>query len=461
MSGRILVVDDTASNRVILKAKLSAAYFTVMMAESGAEALRMVAEEEPDLVLLDVMMPDLDGFEVCRRLKAAEASQHIPVIMVTAQNLEEERIKGLEVGADDFLTKNYNDVTLFARVRNLVRMKTMFDELRIRSATTEDLGLSSFLLDAEEFSEASSLVLFVAEPLELASQWMGEVGGQLAARAICCSDPAEALGLVERGIPDAVVVNHALPDGQDGRRLVSALRACPPARHAAIIFVAPESDNEMAAQALDLGANDYVLTPFPPVEMVTRLRSQLKRKLLSDRLRASVRDGLKLAVIDPLTGLFNRRYATRHLDTMLERARDQGGTIAALMLDIDRFKQINDRYGHEAGDDVLKEFSRRLKENVRGVDLVARLGGEEFLVVLPDVDAELAGGVAERIRGAVEMPGFTVRGGEVTLDVTVSIGASMARGGAIPAHELIRRADAALYHAKNSGRNRVFFSAAA
>lgn len=461
MSGRILVVDDTASSRVLLKARLAAAFYTVILAESGAEALRLAEENEPDIVLLDVKMPDIDGFEVCRRLKANPHLAHIPVIMVTASASEAEKLRGLRAGADDFLTKPFSELSLLARIRNLLRMKLMFDELRLRGETIRALGLPDIAeLPAKGAKRVTRILTVAADPL-VADTWAQALARQLSARTATAQGVADALAAVTSSLPDAVVVDQEIGAETDGRRLVSILRARPETRRSVILFVAGEGRQDLAAQALDLGASDTLIRPFEMAELVTRTSTQLARKHLSDRLRESIREGLMMAAIDSLTGLFNRHYALRHLRAMLARAGESGRPVAALMLDLDGFKAINDTHGHLAGDAVLREFARRLQENVRGVDLVARLGGEEFLVVMPDVDASVALSVAERIRKAVERPEFRLGEGEGSVRVTVSIGVGLSEPGETDSEALIRRADAALYASKNAGRNRVTVEKAA
>src|SRR5512138_2003138 len=152
MTARVLVVDDIPANVKLLEARLSAEYFDVVTATSGAEALAICERAECDIVLLDVMMPDMDGFEVCRRLKSNPATHHIPVVMVTALDQPSDRIKGLEAGADDFLTKPVSDVALIARVRSLSRLKLMTDELRMRALTSREIGIQD--PDHQALSEA-------------------------------------------------------------------------------------------------------------------------------------------------------------------------------------------------------------------------------------------------------------------------------------------------------------------
>jgi two-component system cell cycle response regulator len=449
MSGRILVVDDVATNRLILQAKLSSAYFDVLLAESGEQALSVTMAELPDMILLDVMMPDMDGYEVCRILKSRAETAHIPVIMVTAHNSTEEKIRGLDAGADDFLSKPIDDVTLFARVRNLMRVKMMFDELKLRETTSQELGLSDFLEDHSFDKDENQ-----------ARDWAACVQSRLPVRTIVANCEEEATSIARHDPPDVFIVCQNLANGGDGLRLVSNLRANLNTRQSAVILVVEDGEMETATKGLELGASDYIHAPFDPNEMVARLRSQMRRKKYSDRLRSNVRDGLKMAVIDPLTGLYNRRYATQHMQRIIERSGESGMPFAVIMMDLDRFKSVNDTHGHDAGDRVLKEFARRLQENLRGIDLVARLGGEEFLVVMPDTGPAEVEFAAERLRNAIDRMDFEIGGGK-NIPITVSIG--VAFGG--PDDEnpsiLIQQADTALYESKATGRNRVSYFAKA
>ena len=461
MTGRVLVVDDVATNRLLLRAKLSSAYYDVVVAENGHQALAMARSEQPDMVMLDVMMPDMDGFEVCAILKGCQETSHIPVIMVTALDTPEERIRGLEAGADDFLSKPFNDLALFARVRNLMRMKMMFDELRLRDLTSRELGLTDFVSEQDIELELGGPILLAPPSRAEGAEWERQLRDRLGVTTIVTYSEREATNLARMELPDCFVVHQNLTEGGDGLRLVSALRARPETRQSAVILVVENGDVQTAAKGLDLGASDYIESPFDVSELIARIRSQLRRKRYSDRLRSNVRNGLKMAVIDPLTGIYNRRYAAQHMNRVMERARETGGVFAVMMIDLDKFKSINDRFGHDAGDAVLREFSRRLQENIRGVDLVARFGGEEFFVAMPDVDRQAAGMAAERIRSAVEGAPVTLPGGAGEVAVTVSVGVAIAGAQDLDAEAIIKRADLALYNAKEAGRNRVTFFAQA
>ncbi len=461
MSGRVLVVDDVATNRLLLRAKLSAAYYDVITAETGPQAIAMAKAEQPDMIMLDVMMPGMDGFEVCASLKSHDETYHIPVIMVTAFDTPEERIRGLEAGADDFLTKPFNDLALFARVRNLMRIKMMFDELRLRDLTSRELGLTDILPAPFCEEEIGGPILLAPPSVADGADWALSVRERLGIPVVNATCEREALNLAQLDLPDAFVVHQRLAEGGDGLRLVSSLRARPETRQAAVILVVDEGDIETAAKGLDLGASDYIEHPFDPNELVARIRTQLRRKRYSDQLRSNVRNGLKMAVIDPLTGIYNRRYASQHMLRVMERATDTQGVFAVMMIDLDRFKRINDDHGHDAGDAVLREFSRRLQENIRGVDLVARFGGEEFFVAMPDIGHAAAAAAGERIRRAVEDTPFVLPCHHERVHVTVSIGVAIASHADTEPEVIIKRADTALFDAKETGRNRVSFFAAA
>ncbi len=456
MSGRILVVDDTATNQIILKAKLAAQYYDVLLADNGETALEIAENEYPDIILLDVVMPGMDGYEVCEKLKQNPVTAHIPVIMVTSANEPEERVRGLEVGACDFLSKPIDDTELLARVRNLLRVKMMFDELKLRDSTARELGLGECYEQAPDTPDNFGAILVSPSSLEQSIIWGRCIQCRVPFQVITAKGEKDTLAMAQNARFDAFVISQNQMDGGDGLRLLSALRANIHTRQAVIILVVEDGSSQTAAKCLDMGASDYIHAPFDANELVARLRSQVRRKNYSDSLRSTVHTGLRMAVVDPLTGLYNRRYADQHIKRTAEQSRSSGENFAVMMMDLDHFKNINDTYGHDAGDIVLKEVARRLQENLRGVDLIARLGGEEFLVVMPDTDLVQAKAAAERLREAIEKIPFIVDNG-TDLGVTVSIGVTFGHPDEARPEKLISEADEALYGAKSSGRNRVIF----
>ena len=452
MSARILVVDDVPANVKILEAKLKASYFTVLTASNGYEALEVAAAEAPDLILLDIMMPEMDGYECCQRLKADPALAHIPVVMVTALDHADARVRGLEAGADDFLTKPPNDLALFARVRSLVRVKMMIDELRARDDTFRDMN-AHVATSAGHTDQALMGRVMVVDSLASRAKMIQRVLTERASVDVSIASTREqALNAAAGPEVDLFIVSNRI-ENYDGLRLCSELRAHPNARHSALIVVVEDGAFETIASALDLGANDYLMRPIDENELAARARTQLLRKSYADRLRADLDSSVKMAVTDGLTGLYNRRYAEQHLTRQLQNA---SMTTSVALLDLDHFKLINDTYGHPVGDDVLRQVADRLREGVRSVDLVARYGGEEFLVVMPGTDGEEAMQVAERLRQMIcAAPIARLDGADAIPRVTASLGVATHAGSNGSVEGIIERADQALYQAKHDGRNQA------
>lgn len=457
MTARVLVVDDIPANVKLLEARLSAEYFDVVTAYSGQEALDICATSQCDIVLLDVMMPGMDGFETCRRLKGDPATHHIPVVMVTALDQVSDRVKGLEAGADDFLTKPVNDIQLITRVRSLVRLKMITDELRMRAMTSREIGIRDPLAEAVSEQGTGGKVLLVEDRK---SSWE-RIGQTLCAQQQVDvePDPQEALFRAADGDYDLAMVSLSL-ESFDGLRLCSQLRSLERTRSMPILMLVEPEEQARLMRGLEIGVNDYLVRPIDKNEMLARVRAQVKRKRYGDMLRDSVQMSMEAAITDGLTGLHNRRYMETHLATLFQQATSRGKPLTSLVLDIDYFKSVNDTYGHDAGDDVLREFAQRIKSCVRGVDLACRFGGEEFVVIMPDTDVCVATQVGERIRRKVAAEPFPISKGAKAIDITVSIGVSTVEGADDTAQAFLKRADLALYRAKRDGRNRVVAEAA-
>ena len=458
MTARVLVVDDLEPNVKLLEAKLRAEYFDVLGAYSGAEAIELAVQEQPDIILLDVMMPGMDGFETCRRLKAAPETMHIPVVMVTALDQQADRVAGLEAGADDFLTKPVEDLALFARVRSLTRLKMMTDELRARYATGKGLGVVDNIDVEEESDDARVLIIDDnEEQIERLKNALDDDKFVIDHE----QDPEVALGRARSGSYDLLIVNLSI-EAMDPLRLCSSIRSFEETRLTPILAVVRQGDTRKLVRALDIGVNDYLSRPVDKNELIARASTQLRRKRYVDQLRSSFQTSLEMAVTDPLTGLYNRRYLASHLSAMFDRAFWTGRPLSVMILDIDYFKNVNDTYGHDVGDKVLQDFAERISGTVRGIDLACRYGGEEFLIAMPDTDLAFASVVAERLRQEIATQKFVLNGGRDELAVTVSVGLASTEAGPEDdnAQKLIKRTDEALYEAKTGGRNRVIKSAA-
>ena len=456
MSARLLIVDDFAPNLKLLEARLSAEYFDVITASNGPEALSICAQGLCDIVLLDVMMPGMDGFEVCRRLKRDPKLQHLPIIILTALDESADRVRGLDAGADDFLTKPIDETALIARVRSLTRLKVVLDELRARADQSRRLGVvdQKTIAMHAEVSDASILLIedraAVAKTMTAALQTLHSVDVE--------SNPQEALFKGVEGGYDLFIISLGLA-GYDGLRLCSQFRSLERTRHTPILILAEADDKARVLRGLDLGVNDYLSRPIDRHELMARTRTQLRRKRYADSLRENVQATIEMAVVDVLTGLHNRRFFDTNFAPLLGQARNDDKPLSLMILDIDHFKRVNDTFGHEAGDQILKAFATRVRGVVRASDLVCRLGGEEFAIIMPDTSLAIAQRVAERVRGVIERDRFSFAQDQAPIVVTASIGIAERRQ-SVDHEALMRRADLALYKSKSAGRNRVTADAA-
>jgi two-component system cell cycle response regulator len=456
MTARVLVVDDIVSNVKLLEARLTAEYFEILTAYSGREALDIIARERIDVVLLDVMMPGMDGFEVCRHIKQNEKTAHLPVIMVTALDQPSDKVHGLEAGADDFLTKPVDDIALVTRVKNLARLKVLSDEMLMRASTTQQMGMGNApALDWQAAGEGGQIM--VVEDHPRSAQRIAETL-RSAHTVTVEGDPQAALLKLAEQPTDVLVVSLSLANA-DGLRLCSQVRSLERTRHLPVLIIVEPSDDARLLRGLDMGVNDYVLRPIERHELMARVRTQVKRKRHADLLKARLEESVEMAITDGLTGLHNRRYMEGHLKTLVAQSIQSGRSLSLLIADIDFFKSVNDTHGHDAGDNVLREFAQRFRRNTRGIDLACRLGGEEFVIIMPDTDLARAIQVGERLRATIAAEPFQVKPGQ-DLAVTASVGISTLEYQEDTPEALFKRADNALYSAKREGRNRVVADAA-
>ncbi len=461
MAGRILIADNVATNRIILKVKLAGARYEIAQAATVAELLAQAERELPDLILADTDLPAGGMTAICAGLHADPRLAGIPVIGISAQAARRARLAALHAGADEVLVKPLNEITLLALIRSLSRSSAAHLELRRKQTIAREFGLAE---NAPGFARRARIAIVPKTPEHGIAQRASLTGKCRAEVSIM--NRAQALdGNLEGGVPDAFVISVDPDAGCGGIQLVAELRAQAQTRQAVIIAHDTGPDGAMAAMALDMGANSVLCGRFDADELALRLTRLIRRKLEADSLRAGLDQQLSFAMTDPLTGLFNRRYAQSYLKRIRKHARLKRQPFTLMMLDLDRFKRINDRHGHAVGDEVLIEVARRLRDNLREMDLVARHGGEEFLVVLPDTGHDEAARTAERLRRTLgDRPVICAGQGGLQVPVTASIGVVVADANT-PVHDsidrLISRADQALFASKADGRNQVTFVQAA
>ena len=454
MSARILVVDDLEANRRLLEALLTADYYEVLMATRGEEGVQLAKREKPDLILMDVMMPGgIDGYEACRRLKSMPETRHIPVVILTTLDDRDNRVRGLQSGAEEFLTKPIDDVQLMARVKSLLTLKVVTDELRARELSSKRLGLISDETRPDAVDQhrvfAGNVLVVDDNPTQI----------KRIQTALGVEHRVSLIGEDAGGPPDLAVVSiHA--KSFDGFRVIARMRSGEATRHLPILAIVDPDDRKRALRALELGAHDIIMRPIDEEEIIARARTLMRRKRYMDALRSRLDQSLELAITDQLTGLYNRRFLDTQLAPLVHRAQCGGDPVSVMTVDIDHFKRCNDTFGHDVGDAVLREFAARLASNTRPSDYACRQGGEEFIVVMPRTTGDIACLAAERLRRAIAASGFIIPGLPHALDVTISIGVASTEGADDTTETLLKRADEALYEAKRGGRNRVIGKAA-
>lgn len=445
MHARILLVDPLPTSRILMRATLGAAFADARQASTGAEALEALAEDRPDIAMINGQPQDMTAADLTRSIK--ERFPTVPVLIVAGAGAGGEVVDGLRAGADAVLRRPVDGALLLAQLRTLKRALGTQEEWQAREETARDLGFS----EPGAAWDVPPRVALVGTSDR--SEWMARWKTELSAEAGLALLSMDSRAALTQAPADAYILHADMDGPHTGLAMIAELRARAASRNAAVIVVLRADDRAGAVIALDTGASDILTERAVDGELALRVAMQLRRKADTDRMRRSVEAGLRLAALDPLTGLWNRRYALPHLDRIAQRAAEMDQCWAVVLFDIDRFKQVNDRFGHAAGDRVLAEVADRLRQHTRAVDMVARIGGEEFLVAIPEGDLTVARQVAERIRLRVGETPVEVAG-LCPVTVTVSAGIALGTPG-IPASEVIVRADRALMRCKTGGRNQV------
>lgn len=451
MAGTILILDATPTSRMMLKVQLSAGYYRVVQGETLADAEAAIRRARPDLIVAAAALPDATVADLCALRD--KLTPDLPLLMLTAQNDQAARLDALRMGADDVMSRPISDLELRARIRRLVRQRNLAEDLRPRDSANRAMGLAEA---GVTFARPASVALVSSDSRRTAI--LRNRLAPLTAHSLRAMTLQDLLDESARGAGhDAILIAPAAGRaGEADLRLLADLRSRTATRHAAVLILADASVPCRAAEALDLGADDVVTAATDLQETVLRLDRQLAVKQQADQLRDTLQRGLRAAVRDPLTGLFNRRFALPYL----ARRAQEGPPFAVMLIDIDHFKRVNDRFGHQAGDRVIAETAARLRSALGPDDMLARVGGEEFLVVatLPDGADPLAG--AQTFRTCIGSRPFHVGPLDQPVTITVSIG--LATGPTsrrvtpeAEVHALIGAADHALYDAKRRGRDAV------
>ena len=453
MTERILIIDQVATNRIVLKVRLARANYDVMLAENGHDALRILRKQGADLVICAPDCGDMTAQKLCQHINSDHALASVPVLILAAEGDGSIVTDVLRAGAEDVLFRPVADQHLLARIRRVMRARTTREEARLREDTDRVLG---FAEPISTFERRINLTI-LSPDTQVLYQTKQQLKGsnQFNTQTFMWNDfDPEHESVAASDI--FLVTPPQLGAGCD-LSVITDLRSRSSTRHAAIVLVLPMHQDAIVSFALDLGADDVVSQNCSQEELALRLGRQGRRAQAGAYLRNRVADGLRAAVSDPLTGLYNRRYAIPHLERMQETALATNKPFTLMLLDLDHFKLVNDTFGHSVGDAVLIEVANRLRDNLRAIDLVARIGGEEFLVAMPATDLDEGRAAANRLRRIIFDTRIECAADHTPLKISVSIG--MVLGGLSATepdvHMLIAQADRGMYLSKQGGRNKV------
>lgn len=454
MTACILIVDDVLTNIKVLEAKLEHGYYTILSALNGKDAIKIAQKEQPDIILLDVMMPEMDGFEVCERLKAEYSTKHIPIIFITALDDIESKIKGLNYGVEDFLSKPINDVALFARVKSIVRLKMFSDELRIRNIINDEINHSINLFTTQEdINNLTDAKIIIIDDDKVQSEQVRTYLTKEFHQIYTYNDNFQQCitDLKSDQTIDLIIINMQSSE-YHGLRLCSQVRSNHNMKHIPILMLIDEESTNCIEKGMEIGVNDYLTIPVHQQELMARARLQLKKKAYQDALYNHLINNMEMAITDPLTKCYNRFYFDKYLKNKIIH-KNNNHILALIMLDVDFFKKVNDIFGHLIGDKTLQQVAHLISVNIRLSDFLARFGGEEFVILLPDLSSVTdVVNCARRILETIEKHDFIIK--ETSHNFTASIGIAIFNNHD-DSYSLIERADQNLYQAKSTGRNKI------
>jgi len=452
---KILIVDDDPTSLKLLESMLPADRYNVVRANNGKEALEYAFDQPPDLILLDIMMPGIDGYEVTRKIKKNTRTKDIPIIIITSLDGFENKVKGLEEGAEELLSKPVHSTELLARINSMLRLKEYRDQLTIRTLSGKSFGVMPEQREEVRIREEETPQILLVEDMEVDAKIVKNALEGETFQLTTVKNGKEVFSKVKQKDIDLILLDILLPD-MDGFEICRRLKKNH--KDVQIVIVTCLDDLDSKIKGVELGADDFLVKPVIGRELKARVKTLLEKKVHLDSLRTHYQEALGRSQLDWLTGLYNHGYFQQFLGYELKRSLEQGFPVSLIMIDVDDFKNYNDTLGHSAGDAILRDMGQVVRNCIREVDFAARYGGEEFAVVLPYVHRDNAIIVAERIHKALTSHEFFHDESIELENPTVSMGIAVFPEEASNKAELISQADSMLYLAKQNGKNQYCIS---
>lgn len=460
MPGSILILDGSATHRISLKVRIAAASHDVTTARTLDEAVGMMQHQPISLVIVGVDTGEAGPNLAIARL-AAEGRDLVPVLAMTRPH---QRIAALRSGAAAVMDTNIGDEELLARIRSFVRDAPAYDTMMGLVSVDQMAAITPFgmaeapapFTSAGQTSSARRRIAVIADTPQRGIEWRGVLrrAGDLAVDIL---DGSRLLTLVDGSGPDVLIIDAACM-----WPLLADIKSRDHTRDLAVCVVTPSDEPKLIPMALNLGAADAIpaelMTDDTAAEVVARIEVLARRKSSADRQRRAVRNAHKWALTDELTGIPNRRHAMAYLCDLAASTAPSDRPLTVLVIDIDRFKHVNDRYGHATGDAVLTSVASAMKAALPPTAFAARMGGEEFVVVLPGHALFAGAAIADKLRETVAALAIPAMPDALPVKVTISVGVASQQcdGGApVDAQTLLDRADRAMLIAKANGRNRT------
>ena len=443
MTAKILIVDDLKFNIDLLEEHLQNDLYEIHRAYNGQEALSKTLSVRPDLILMDVMMPVIDGLSATKTIRQTPEISHIPIIIITALTSVDDRINSLFCGADDYMNKPINYLLLKKRIKSLLRLKSLTDEIILRAGMAGAIPNHNVL----DIDIAGSKILIINEDTELTNS----ISSKLKRKNLIidvCKDSKKAIASCLGDNYSLIILNTEITD-------VNAIELCIKIRNNTqlksipILVLVDEYDEDTLMKSLEIGINDYFLIPHEISELIAKVILQIKKFHYVENLRVRY---LRNTTMDELTQTYNRNYLESYFKNLISNLQKEERRSILCVIDIDDFKKLNDVYGHMTGDKVLKSVASIFLKNIRGSDFIARIGGEEFIIILHDVTREEARLIIDKLREKVSNTQFLDYSESNKVKCTISAGIDEIQKNDNLA-SAVDRADKNLYKAKNSGKN--------